>query len=121
MSMQLAPQAQEILGKSDVVIITERGDDVALLIGQMVKMGFVAGLDRHLPRQWEPRGGSGGWTAVLWLAYSLTAGDHRNVAVAVDIKGRQTTLSHLRGQRIEPLDCSDDRLGHLLHHVSQPQ
>ncbi len=33
--VQLAQQAQEILGKSDLVIITERVDDVALLIGQM--------------------------------------------------------------------------------------
>ena len=30
------------------------------------------------------------------------------------------TLSHLSGQIIEPLDCSDDRLGHLLTHVSKP-
>src|SRR4030095_12246029 len=41
MRVQLAQQAQEILGQSDLVIITERVDDVALLIGQMVKMGFV--------------------------------------------------------------------------------
>lgn len=36
MRVQLAQQAQEILGTSDLVIITERVDDVALLIGQMV-------------------------------------------------------------------------------------
>ena len=36
MRVQLAQQVQEILGKSDLVIITERVDDVALLIGQMV-------------------------------------------------------------------------------------
>ena len=34
--VQVAQQAQEILGTSDLVIITERVDDVALLIGQMV-------------------------------------------------------------------------------------
>ena len=34
MRVQLAPQAQKILGTSDVVMITERVDDVALLIGQ---------------------------------------------------------------------------------------
>ena len=38
MRVQLAQQAQEILGTSDL-IITERVDDVALLIGQMVKIG----------------------------------------------------------------------------------
>ena len=45
MRVQLAQQAKEILGQSDLVIITERVDDVALLIGQMVKMGFPEVLD----------------------------------------------------------------------------
>ena len=44
MRVQLAQQAQELLGTRDLVIITERIDDVALLIGQMVKMG--------LPESW---------------------------------------------------------------------
>ena len=57
--MQLAQQAQGLLGQSDLVIITERVDDVALLIGQMVKMG-VEVLDRHLPRHWKQRGSVGG-------------------------------------------------------------
>jgi hypothetical protein len=50
MRVQLAQQAQEILGTSDLVIITERVDDVALLIGQMVQMGLPEVLDRHIPR-----------------------------------------------------------------------
>src|SRR5262249_14236687 len=32
----------------------------------------------------------------------------------------QPTLSRLRGQVIPPLDFSDDRLGHLLKHLSKP-
>ncbi len=63
MRVQLAQQAQEILRQSDLVVITERGDDVALLIGQMVKMGLVEVLDRHIPRHWTQRGISWGWTA----------------------------------------------------------
>src|SRR5712692_2173274 len=119
MRVQLAQQAKAILGQSDLVMITERVDDVALLIGQMVKMGFVEVLDRHLPRHWKQRQLSWGWTAVIWLAYILTEGDHRKVTVAAYIKGMQHTLSHLSGQRIEPLDFSDDRLGHLLTHFSK--
>ena len=57
MRVQLAQQAQELLGKSDLVIITERVDDVALLIGQMVKMGLPEVLDRHIPRHWTQRNG----------------------------------------------------------------
>jgi transposase len=117
---QLAQQVQAILGQSDLAIITERVDDVALLIGQMVKMGFVEVLDRHIPRHWKQRGISWGWTAVIWLAYILTEGDHRKVSVEAYIKGMQTTLSRLSTQVIDPLDFSDDRLGHLLTHLSQP-
>ena len=40
-----ATQAKDILGQSDTVIITERVGDVALLIGQMVKMGLPEVLD----------------------------------------------------------------------------
>jgi transposase len=120
MRVQLAQQAQKILGKSDLVIITERVDDVALLIGQMVKMGLPEVLDRHIPRHWTQRGISWGWTAVIWLAYILTEGDHRKVSVATYLKGMQHTLSRLTAQVIAPLDFSDDRLSHLLKHLSKP-
>ena len=121
MSVHLTQQAQELLGKSELVIVTERVDDVALLIGQMVKMGFVEVLDKPIPQHWKPRGVSWGWTAVIWLASILTEGDHRKVSVEASIKSMHNTLSHLSGQRIEPLDFSDDRLGHLLTHVSKPK
>src|SRR5262252_4518383 len=120
MRVQLAQQAQEILGTSDLVMITERVDDVALLIGQMVKMGLPEVLDRHIPRHWTQRGLSWGWTAVIWLAYIVTEGDHRKVSMETYIKGMHHTLSHLSAQSIEPLDFSDDRLSHLLKHLSKP-
>src|SRR5215212_4096133 len=120
MRVQLAPQVQELVGSSELVIITERVDDVALLIGPMVKMGFVEVLDRHIPRHWQQRELSWGWTAVIWLAYILTEGDPRKVSVEAYIQGMYHTLSHLSGQGITPLDFSDDRLGHLLKHLSQP-
>ncbi len=120
MRVQWAQQVQELVGTSELVIITERVDDVALLIGHMVKMGFVEVLDRHIPRHWQQRERSWGWTAVIWLASILTEGDHRKVSVEAYIQGMQHTLSHLSGQVITPLDFSDDRLGHLLKHLSQP-
>jgi transposase len=102
-----------------LVIITERVDDVALLIGQMIQMGLPEVLDRHIPRHWTQRGLSWGWTAVIWLAYILTEGDHRKVSVETYLKGMHHTLSHLTAQVIEPLDFSDDRLSHLLTHLSK--
>jgi transposase len=121
MRVQLAQQARELLGQSDLVIITERVDDVALLIGQMSTMGWPEVLDRHIPRHWKQRGLRWGWTAVMGLAHILTEGDHRKVSVAAYIKGMHHTLSHLTTQVITPLDFSDDRLGHLLTHLSKPQ
>jgi transposase len=120
MRIQLSQQATELVGKRELVIITERVDDVALLIGQMVKMGLPEVLDRHIPHHWKQRGLSWGWTAVMWLAYILTEGDHRKVSVEAYITGMQHTLSQLTAQAIEPLDFSDDRLGHLLKHLSKP-
>ena len=120
MRVQLAEQAREILGQSDLVMITERVDDVALLIGQMVKMGLPEVLDRPIPRHWRQRRISWGWTAVIWLAYILTEGDHRKVSVETYLKGMYHTLSRLTAQVIEPLDLSDDRLSHLLKHLSKP-
>src|SRR5262245_38206682 len=121
MRVQLAQQVQELLGKRELVIITERVDDVALLIAQMVKMGLPEILDRQIPRHWTQRGLSWGWTAVIWLAYIVTEGDHRKVSVETYLKGMHHTLSHLTAQVIEPLDFSDDRLSHLLKHLSKPQ
>src|SRR6266851_6613812 len=120
MNMQLSPQAAELLGKSELVIITERVDDVAFLIGQMVKMGLPEVLDRHIPRHWTQRGLSWGWTAVMWLAYIVTEGDHRKVSMATYLKGMYHTLSRLTAQPIEPLDFRDDRLSHLLKHLGKP-
>jgi hypothetical protein len=60
MRMQLSQQAAELLGKSELIIITERVDDVALLLGQMVKMGLPKVLDRPIPRHWTQRCSVGG-------------------------------------------------------------
>src|SRR3954465_9125413 len=120
MRVQLAQQAQEILGQSDLMIITERVDDVALLIGQMAKMGLPEVLDRHIPRHWTQRGLSWGWTAVIWLASIVTEGDHRKVLVETYLQGMHHTLSCLTAQVIAALDLSDDRLSHLLQHLSKP-
>src|SRR5213594_2931325 len=86
----------------------------------MVKMGLPEGVDRHIPRHWTQRGISWGWTAVIWLASSVTEGDHRKVSMETYLKGMKHTLNHLTAQIIEPLDFSDDRLSHLLTHLSKP-
>ncbi|HIE00238.1 MAG TPA: hypothetical protein EYP59_08115 [Thiotrichaceae bacterium] len=119
MKAKLDKKSQEILGVDDLVIIVEKVDDVALLIGQMMKMGLQEVRDKHIPRHWKQRELSWGWTAVIWLAYILSEGDHRNISVRSYITGMQNTLSQVTGQKIEPLDFTDDRLGCLLKSLSK--
>jgi transposase len=118
--VQLAQQAKDILGQSDLVMITERVDDVALLIGQMVQMGLPEVWDRHIPRHGPPRGLRWGGTAVLGLASIGTEGDHRQVSVATSLQGRPHTLSPLTAQALEPLDVRDARLSPRLQHLRPP-
>src|SRR5436309_2740597 len=82
--------------------------------------GLCGGARPASPPALEATGVSWGWTAVIWLAYIVTEGDHRKVSVETYIKGMHHTLSHLTAQSIEPLDFSDDRLSHLLTHLSKP-
>ena len=121
MRVPRAQQVQEVLGNSDLVSMTERVDDVAVRMGPMVNRGVVEGLDRQSPRHWTPRGLRWGWTAGIWLASSRTAGDHRQVSVEASLTGRNTPLSHLSAQVVDPLDGRDARLGQRRQHVSQPQ
>ena len=95
MIIQLTGQAQELLGKTELVVVTERVDDVALLLGQMMKMGLPEMLDTHLPRHWKQAGLSWGWTAVIWLAYILSEGDHGKVAMEAYVRGMKQTLGRL--------------------------
>ena len=66
----------------------------------MVKMGLPEVLDHHIPRHWTQRGLSWGWTAVIWLAYIVTEGDHRKVSMETYLKGMHHTLSRLTAQAI---------------------
>lgn len=122
MIINLSEQAQQRIGKHELVLITERVDDVALLLAQMMKMGLPEILDRHLPKlpkPWQQEGLSWGWTTVIWLAYILSEGDHRKVAMETYVAGMMQTLSQITGQSIRVLDFSDDRLSHLLRHLSK--
>jgi len=122
MIIDLAKEVQQQMGKSELVVITERVDDVALLLAQMIKMGLPEILDRHLPqlpKAWRQEGLSWGWTAVIWLAYILSEGDHRKVAMETYVAVMIHTLSQESGQAIRVLDFSDDRLSHLLRYLSK--
>ena len=61
LSIEAQPTVQPVPDKG-LVIIVERVDDVALLIGQMVRMGLPEILDSLISRHGRQRELSWGWT-----------------------------------------------------------
>ena len=62
--------------------ITERVDDIPLLLEQMQRMGLPTLLDDHFPTHGNWQGLSLGWVTTMWLSSILSRGDHRLVHVA---------------------------------------
>lgn len=110
---------EHVQSRKELQIRSERVDDIVLLLGVMTRMGLPQVLDNHIPVHWKQRELRWGWTAVMWLAYILSEGDHREVAVETYVKNIQQTLSDAAGQPVSPLDFTDDRLGIVLTHLSK--
>jgi transposase len=91
-------------------IITERVDDIPLLLEQMQRMGLPALFDNHFPTHGNWQGLSLGWVSTIWLSSILSRGDHRLVHVAPWVTNRMGTLRGTTGQAVERLDFTDDRL-----------
>ena len=92
------------------IIITERVDDIPLLLEQMQRMGLPALLDHHFPTHGNWQGLSLGWVSTIWLSSILSQGDHRLVHVEPWVAKRLWTLQATTGQAVERLDFTDDRL-----------
>jgi len=97
-------------GKKELNVKTERIDDIPLLIGVMVLVGYQRIIDKHLPSHGNQRNLSWGWTAVIWLAYILSEGDHRKVALREYVSEMKNILEQATGKEIDELDFTDDRL-----------
>jgi transposase len=91
-------------------IITERVDDIPLLLEQMQRMGLPALFDGHFPTHGNWQGLRLGWVSTIWLSSILSRGDHRLVHVAPWVANRLWTLRATTGQAVERLDFTDDRL-----------
>jgi transposase len=90
----------------------------------MIKMGLPGMLDWHLPqlpKPWQSEGLSWVWTSVIWLAYILSEGAHRKMAMETYVGRTMQTLSQITRQSIRVLDFSDDRLSYLLRPLSKSQ
>src|SRR6266705_2997703 len=90
-------------------IITERVDDIPLLLAQMQRMGLPALLDDHFPTHGNWQGLSLGWVSTIWLSSIVSRGDHRLVHVEPWVGHRLWTLRASTGQAVARLDFTDDR------------
>jgi transposase len=99
-------------------IITERVDDIPLLLEHMQRMELPTLIDTHFPAHGNWYGLSLGWVSTIWLSSILSRGDHRLVHVEPWVANRLYTLQTVTGQAVERLDFTDDRLESILRHLS---
>jgi transposase len=104
-----------------LTLISERVDDVPLLLAQLERMGIQPLLDAHFPTHGNWVGLSLGWVTVLWLAHILSQADHRLNHAEPWAETRLHTLRSCTGQRVDPLDLSDDRLAAVLQALSDDE
>jgi len=98
-------------------IITERVDDIPLLLEQMQRLGLPTLFDTHFPTHGNWTGLSLGWVSTIWLSSILSQGDHRMVHVEPWVAKRLWTLGTTTGQMVTRVDCTDDRLESVLRRL----
>jgi len=99
-------------------IMTERVDDIPLLLAQMRRMDLPTLIDSYFVVHGNREGLSLGWTATVWLAHILSQADHRLNQVQPWAERRLETLRGSTGQPVAVLDVTDDRLAACLRTLS---
>jgi transposase len=99
-------------------IITERVDDLPLLLEQMQRIELPTLIDHHFPAHGNWQGLSLGWVSSIWLSSILSRGDHRLVHVEPWVAKRLWTLETVTDQEVDRLDFTDDRLEIVLRQLS---
>jgi transposase len=99
-------------------IITERVDDIPLLLEQMQRMELPTLIDYHFPAHGHWKGLSLGWVSTIWLSSILSRGDHRLSHVEPWVANRLWTLETAIDQDVDRLDFTDDRLEIVLRQLS---
>src|SRR5215510_5076772 len=97
-----------------LTILSERVDDIPLLLAHVARMGVQPLLDTHFPTHGNWQGLSLGWVTVIWLSHILSQADGRLTHVEPGEETRLHTLRGCTGHPLHPLDLSDDRLALVL-------
>jgi transposase len=104
--------------QQNLIITTERVDNVPLLLAQMERMGLPTLLDAHFPPHGNHQGMSLGWISTVWLAHILSQADHRLNRVRPWATHLQETLNPWLPAPLHPTDLTDDRLADVLRILS---
>src|SRR5579859_4341259 len=95
-------------------VVTERVDDIPLLVAQMRRMELPSLIDSYFVVHGNRQGLSVGWTATVWLAHILSQADHRLNQVQPWAERRLATLRGSTDRPVAVLDLTDDRLAAVL-------
>src|SRR5438067_171566 len=99
-------------------LITERVDDLPLLLSQMQKLDLAEQIDTHLRPHGNRQGLSFGGLACVWLTHILSEANHRMNHVRGWVQQRLHTLQSLIPHPFVETDFTDDRLADLLRALS---
>jgi transposase len=103
-------------------MITERVDDIPLILAELEKSNLASLLSEQMPDHGNWKGADSGTVAVLFLTYVLSCADHRTSHVEQWAAQRIHTLRLCSDiPDLRPLDLSDDRLGILLDKYSDDE
>ena len=100
-------------------IVMERLDDIPLLISLQQRLGLDDVIDEAVDRHWLHQGLSIGQLVIGWIAYILSEGDHRNVAVEDWAVKHQEILGELLGTSLRRTDFTDDQLSQVLSYFAK--
>ena len=102
-------------------IVTERVDDIPLLLAQIEAMGIPELLETHFEAHGNWVGTGIGWTSGVWMARILSQGDHRLSWVEKWVGERVEMLERSTGELVLATEWSDDRLGIILDLLSEEE
>jgi hypothetical protein len=109
--LEVNPRWREALGMHEIPhSITERVDDMPLLLAQMQRMGLPTLFDTHFPPPGTWTGLRVGWVSTMWLSSLWSRGDHRMVPGEPWGAKRLWPLGGTPGQAGTRVDCTDARL-----------
>src|SRR5437764_15012052 len=104
-----------------LMVTTERVDDLPILLAQSTDMGIAQLLDEYFKPHGNWEGMSLGWTTAVWLTHIVSEGDHRMNQVQGWVAQGVQTLQGCTGQEVREESWSDDRFAVVLDALAQAE